>query len=264
MKLRSISALLLISITPVMAQQNPPAAQPNPAKPAAAQPAAKTATSDLTPQQRAFSNLPEEKRVEYAKSMNEAARLFNQKRVFESIDEIEKARKIFDENAAAFNLLGSCYVEFRSFDKAMEYFKKAQAMEPENMSVAFNIAEVAFVSKQWKLAHDSLNGLMKKIDAKQTALLRLIEFKVMLCKIKLGQRDEALKMAEKYDYLDDSPYYYCAHAAISFSDGDELKAAEWLGMAARIFRDPAILAPWEDTLVEFGYIKSFYGDGAQQ
>ena len=31
-------------------------------------------------------------------------------------------------------------------------------------------------------------------------------------------------------------------------------------MAGRVFRDPNILAPWQDTLVEYGYIKSFYGD----
>ena len=36
-------------------------------------------------------------------------------------------------------------------------------------------------------------------------------------------------------------------------------------MANRIFQDPNILAPWQDTLVEYGYIKSFYGgDGSQE
>lgn len=243
---------MLLSVVPAVAQQETPAAPEQPAQ----QPAVK----DLSPQQQRFLNLPEEKRIEYAKHYNEAARFFNQKRVFEAVDEIEKARAIFDESAATYNLLGSCYVELRNFDKAMEYFKKAQALDPANQSVRFNIAEVAFVSRQYQLAHDSLSALFKEIDPKQIALSRLVEFKVLLCKLKIGQRDEAMLMAEKYDYLDDSPFYYCAHAAICFSEGNEVKAAEYLGMAARIFRDPAILSPWEDTLVEFGYIKSFYGD----
>ena len=41
-----------------------------------------------------------------------------------------------------------------------------------------------------------------------------------------------------------------------------IKAEEWLAMAGRIFRDPNVLAPWQDTLVEYGYIKSFYGEDA--
>jgi hypothetical protein len=41
-----------------------------------------------------------------------------------------------------------------------------------------------------------------------------------------------------------------------------IKAEEWLAIAGRIFQDPNVLAPWQDTLVEYGYIKSFYGDDA--
>jgi hypothetical protein len=30
-------------------------------------------------------------------------------------------------------------------------------------------------------------------------------------------------------------------------------------MAGRVFANPAVIAPWQDTLIEFGYIESFYG-----
>ena len=33
-----------------------------------------------------------------------------------------------------------------------------------------------------------------------------------------------------------------------------------LARAGRIFQSPEVLAPWQDTLVEYGYIKSFYGN----
>jgi len=72
--------------------------------------------------------------------------------------------------------------------------------------------------------------------------------------------DDALILANKYDFLDDSPFYYYAQAAIAYESDDTIKAEEWLAICSRIFRDPQILAPWQDTLVEFGYIKSFYGD----
>lgn len=74
-------------------------------------------TPELNAIQREFTNLPEQKRIDYLKHMDEVRRLFNQKRIFESMDEIANARKIFDKNSEIHNMLGSCYVEFRDFQK---------------------------------------------------------------------------------------------------------------------------------------------------
>jgi hypothetical protein len=82
---------------------------------------------------------------------------------------------------------------------------------------------------------------------------------VLLCKNKLGKKQEVQILAEKYDFLDDSPFYYYAKAALEYEADNMVKAEEWLAIANRIFQDPAIIAPWQDTLVEYGYIKSFYG-----
>ncbi|HVJ47295.1 MAG TPA: hypothetical protein VM511_12960, partial [Luteolibacter sp.] len=193
-------------------------------------------------------------------------RLFQAKRVFETLDELYKAEKVFADAPEIYNLRGSCYVEFRDFDKATVEFDKALVLSPGNPSVEFNIAEVKFVtarqSGKWKEAHDAFDALSKKIAPDNLVLGRLIEFKLLLCKEKLGLKAEVAALAEKYDYLDESPYYYFAQAAIAYEKGDLLKAEEWLAMSGRIFQSPEILAPWQDTLVEFGYIKSFYGDEA--
>jgi len=66
-------------------------------------------------------------------------------------------------------------------------------------------------------------------------------------------------LADKYNYQDDSPYYYYAKAALAFDDKDLVAAEKWMGRAARIFRDPRILSPWQDTMMEYGYIKGFLG-----
>ena len=217
---------------------------------------------ELSPNQKAFLNLPEEKRKDFAKHLGEASRLFQAKRIFECLDELHKAEKIFTETPEIYNLRGSCYVEFRAFDKAMEDFKKAAELSPNNPSVEFNIAEVLFVTKQWKEAHDAFEALLKKLPENDLNLGRLVQFKLLLCKERLGMKNEVIALANKYDYLDESPYYYFAQAALAYQNKDLLKAEEWLAMSGRIFRDPNILAPWQDTLVEFGYIKSFYGDEA--
>ena len=83
---------------------------------------------------------------------------------------------------------------------------------------------------------------------------------MLLCMKKLGMDAEAAALADKYDFLDDSPFHYFAQAALAYDKKDLIKAEEWLAIAGRIFQDPNVIAPWQDTLVEYGYIKSFYGD----
>lgn len=216
--------------------------------------------AELLPHQKEFLNLPEEKRTEFGKHFGNASRFFQQKRVFECLDAISEAEAIFPQSAELMNLRGSCYVEMRAFDKATAAFNEALKITPKNTSIRFNVGEVMFVTKQWQQAHDVFQEVMREIPENNTALSRLVEFKILLCKVKLGLKDEFTILAQKYDYQDDSPYHYYAQAALAYEKKELVEAEEWLGRANRIFQDPNIIAPWQDTLVEFGYIKSFYGD----
>lgn len=243
---------LFVLITPLAAQnEDAPPVVPSDVKKEA-----------LLPNQQAFLNLPEERRNEFIKHLGEANRVFQQKRIFETMEELDKAAAIFTDSPELHNLRGSCYVEMRAFDKALAEFGKAAAFSKDNPSINFNIGEVYFVTKEWRKAHDIFESVMKQLPQDNMALGRLVEFKILLCKKKLGLNDEVTILAEKYDFLDDSPYYYYAQAALAYDDNNLVKAEEWLAMAGRIFRDPNILAPWQDTLVEYGYIKSFYGEDA--
>jgi tetratricopeptide (TPR) repeat protein len=216
--------------------------------------------AELLPHQKEFLNLPEEKRTEFGKHFGNASRFFQQKRIFECLDAISEAEAIFPQSAELMNLRGSCYVEMRAFDKATAAFNEALKITPKNTSIRFNVGEVMFVTKQWQQAHDVFQEVMREIPESNTALSRLVEFKILLCKVKLGLKDEFTILAQKYDYQDDSPYHYYAQAALAYDKNELVQAEEWLGRANRIFQDPNIIAPWQDTLVEFGYIKSFYGD----
>lgn len=65
---------------------------------------------NLLPNQKEFLNLPEEQRVEFAKHLGEASRYFQQKRIFECLDALDEAEKIFTASSELLNLRGSCYV----------------------------------------------------------------------------------------------------------------------------------------------------------
>ncbi len=245
--MKIISTLCLLVLIMPLAAQNEDAKKP-----------------DLLPNQQAFLNLPEEKRAEFAKHLGEATRVFQQKRIFEALEELDKASAIFTDSPEIHNLRGSCYVEMRAFDKALAEFEKASALSKDNPSITFNVGEVYFVTKQWQKSHDTFEKVMSLLPPENTSLGRLVEFKILLCKKKLGQDAEAAAMAEKYDFMDDSPYHFFAQAALAYDADNLVKAEEWLAIAGRIFRDPNILAPWQDTLVEYGYIKSFYGEEAPE
>ncbi len=215
---------------------------------------------ELSAEQQEFLNLPEQQRTDFFKHLDEATRLFNQKRIFECLDEIHEARKIFDKSSELFNLLGSCFVEFRDFVQARENFNKADVLSPGVTSTLFNLAEMDFVTQKWADCLSKLTAVLKLLPEKESPTRRLIEFKILLCNIALGKQDEANKLAEKYDPIDDdSPYYYYAQATLCYRDKDMTKAEEWIAMAGRVFVNPAVIAPWQDTLIEFGYIESFYG-----
>ncbi|WP_035604902.1 hypothetical protein [Haloferula sp. BvORR071] len=221
------------------------------------------------PYEIAFSNLPEEKRLEYTKKLMEARRMFADKRIFETIDKANEAKAIFPDDPELLTLIGSCQVEFRDFDKAMAAFKKASDLMPERVETYFNIAELSFVTKNWAEAETNLTKVLKlierqpsgteKSDRASLLINRLSEFKLLLVKLKLNKAAEAASMAKKYDYLDDSPYPYYAQAAILFSQGKEVEAENLMARGSRIFQDPNLLSPWQDTMVEFGYVKGFFG-----
>ena len=248
--MKTISFLsLFVLVTPLVAQDE--------VKPVEKTPAAEQ--QPLTPNQQAFLNLPEENRKEFIKHLGEAQRLFQQKRIFETMDELNKGAKIFDESQEIYNLRGSCFVEIRAFDKALAEFEKARSFTKENPSLDFNIAEVLFCTKEWKKSLDLFDKIGKSLPKENIAFGRLVEFKMLLCKKKLGMAAEVAILAEKYDFNDDSPYHYYAKAILAYDQKDLLKAEEWLAIAGRVFQNPGTLEPWQDTLVEYGYIKSFYG-----
>lgn len=249
--MKAITLLTVFAtLTPLVAQTASKSAEKAPA----------ADKKELLPNQQAFLNLPEESRKEFIKHLGEASRLFQQKRIFETLDEIDKAEKIFPDSPEILNLRGSCFVEMRAFDKALDQFQKASALAKDNPSIEFNVGEVYFCTKKWQKAYDKFQEIMKLIPPENVALGRLVEFKILLCEKKLGMDNEAAILSEKYDFLDDSPFYYYAKAALAYQAKDLVKAEEWLQIANRIFTDPNVLAPWQDTLVEYGYIKSFYGD----
>lgn len=222
-----------------------------------------------------FSNLPLEKRKEYLTLRADAHRYFANKRTFETLMALYEMRTIFDSDPVAYNLMGAIYVEFRDFPKAREIFSKAVDLAGEDPKILFNLAELEFCDNQWKSSIKHFESLLKKIETQRdTDFARLVEFKILLCKLALAKSEnkstteeekkqylaEAKELAYKYSYLLYSPYYYYANAALAFNEDDKVAASNWILTAKRVFSgNPSLVTSWDDTMVEFGYIEAHYG-----
>lgn len=249
----SLGVLLGVSLSPVLAQED------------GALPEEKAEIPAFVAK---FTNLPEEKRRSYGEHKLKAQQFFRQKRTFEALDQIHQALEIFDEEPAMWNLQGSCHVEFRSFDKARQAFQRALALDPKNSGVLFNLAEMDFVTKQWEDCIEKMGTLTKRLEENSEGELsgnilqlhHLALFKSMLAHLKLGQEDEAREVAESnWDDWDDTPFTYYSKAALAYHTEDEEEASRWIMSAVRVFGGLEKVANWQDTLIEYGYVKSFYG-----
>ena len=208
-----------------------------------------------------FSNLPEKTRTEYSTKLIKAQNLFNQKRIFDTLQKIDELDKIFPDHPNALNLKGACYVELRNFEKASAIFKKVIRIAPDNVNVQFNLAEVDFVTKNWQSARDRFQKIIPLLK-RNKPMLRLCEFKLLLCNLKLGKVKEAIAIKDSHDAWDDSPFHYYATAAILYHSGKKKEAEKSLRDARYIWKNDKALSAWQDTMIEYGYVRSFYGNDA--
>jgi tetratricopeptide (TPR) repeat protein len=202
-------------------------------------------------------NAEKQRRREFARHLESAKLLFQKRDIKAALVELDEAADLSVNDPDVQNLRGSCYVEMRDFDQALEAFEMAAEARKDNPSIQFNIGEVYFVTKRWQEALDVFEKVGGQLPPENTALARLVEFRVLLCMKQLGRNAEALALADRHDVQDESPYHWYAKAALAFDEGKPELAGEWLAAAAKRFPDPNDRAPWQDTLVEYGSIKEF-------
>ncbi len=223
-----------------------------------------------------FSNLKLEERKKYLHLRSEAQRFFSNKRTFETLMAIHELRTIFNGDPVAYNLEGAIYVELRDFKKAREIFTKAMEYAGEDPKLIFNLAELEFCDNRWESCIKLFSTVLKKAESQPVSdFQRICDFKIMLSyqallksddpKLTEEQKKQYLDLvnqfANKYSFLADSPYYYYAQAALKFYNDEKIQASEWLITAKKVYvNSPKLLTSWDDTLVEFGYIQSHYGD----
>jgi tetratricopeptide (TPR) repeat protein len=186
-----------------------------------------------------------------------ANRSFRAKDIPAALEEIGKVLAIDPHHAPALNLRGSCHVELRDFEVALEDFTNASEKAPHNASIQFNKAEVLFVTKRWDEASTAFLQAKERLGPESLTIRELIDFKLMLCEAGRGNREEFLRLAEINQKEPDSPIAVYTLVAQRFFSSDYEAAQEALIAATHSIPDANTRAPWNDSLAEFGYVNSF-------
>lgn len=222
----------------------------------AEKPPAPLASPQQEQERKAFLSLAEEQRKEFSAHVSEASRLFQLKRIPSTLDELAKAEAIFASAPETHNLRGSCHVEERDFAKAMEAFKKADALMPGNTHVSFNIAEVHFVEHRWEEAKNAFGALQPKLAWRDDTLAALVDLKLLVCHCKLGALGDAAALASKRADDAATPFQWYAKAVIEFENRNRMAAAGFLEDVKAVHPGQAVNAPFMDTLVESRYVEN--------
>jgi len=187
--------------------------------------------------------------------VQEAQQLHSRQRVREALDKLDEAEKLAPNNPVVNNVRGSLYTAIRDFEKARESFVKAEALSPAAFEPKFNLAEINYVEGKYPEAQASFNKLLIDYPKIPVNVRHLTLFKIVVCQLKQGLVDDAKKTMATFTFMDDTPAYYFANAAMIFHHGNKVEGQEWVAKAGKIFKDPENM-PYLDTLMEARWLPS--------
>ena len=191
-----------------------------------------------------------------SKRLGEVQELQSRQRYVDALLKLEEIEKEYPDVADVHTLRGSIRLApaIRDFDAAEAAFAKAAAIHPEALAPAFNLAELPFVKHDWQQAKARFEALLTGFPQMPQAVRHLVVFKILVCQLKLEDVQGAeAALAAHFTFMDDTPAYYMAKAALAFKAKDESLAQEWIEKARLIFGGNS-LATYLDSLIEARWV----------
>ncbi|CAN5875565.1 hypothetical protein BH11VER1_BH11VER1_32640 [soil metagenome] len=185
----------------------------------------------------------------------ESQQLQSQKKYTDALEKIHLAEELQPNSPVIANARGSIYTAMRDFDKAQEFFTKANEQNPDSFEPKFNLTELDYVRGKYAAAETSFADLLIQHPKIRQEVRHLIQFKVLVCQLKQNKMSEAEATVKAFTFMDDTPAYYFAKASFAFQKNLKSEAQEWLSKAGAIFKLQNNAA-YLDTLMEAHWIES--------
>lgn len=170
----------------------------------------------------------EEMRAENA--LEAILRDFENKQYDDALAKLDEINTRTPNDPLVLNLIGSVYTKKKDYVTARSVFEKSLEVQPGFFPSQYNIGELLFLQQDYSAARDHFQA-MRADDSRH----ELLQFKVALCDILLGENERAQKIMRTIKYPGDSPAWYYAHAAWEHKHGNTAKAREYVRGAKYIF-----------------------------
>lgn len=199
------------------------------------------------------------------KLLAEVQNLQSRHRYFDALAKLDEAEKLDAKDPNIPNVRGAIYLvpALRRFDEAKVEFEKALAMDKGALAPKFNLAELAYVEQKFAEAETAFAAIAKEYPRMPLQVRHLVVFKLFVSKVKQDKFPEAeALLKENFSFMDDTPAYYFAKAAMAFQRKNEAEAQDWMTRAGVIFK-PAETAAYVDSLMEARWLPNLALSGEQ-
>lgn len=191
-----------------------------------------------------------------AAGLAEVQDLQGRQRYVDALLKLDELEKSFPDNGDLYNLRGSIQLApgIRDFEKAEAAFSKAASLAKDPLAPAFNLAELAFVKHDWPEALKRFQKVLQDHPKMPLQVRHLSAFKILICQLQTGQVAEAeTTLKNHFTFMDDTPAYYFAKAALEFQKENQLEAQTWLNKASTLFTEKHTLS-YMDSLIEARWV----------
>lgn len=167
-----------------------------------------------------------------------------------ALEKVNEVIKLDSQNKGAYLLRAGIYAQQQQWDKANDDYNVLLVMDPENVVVRFNLAELNFMQKKYDAARPGFVEVEPDKDLGDFAA-----YKVFLCDLFGAHEAAAAKELAAINAVGGNPSYYFGNAAWDLVHNKPQDAAEWLKSAARIYADaPKKFASYTSCLKDLGYL----------
>jgi Tfp pilus assembly protein PilF len=222
-------ALLLPSIS-AQAQQPAAPLAPAPSHPTAPPPAPEPTPAPAPASTPAAAKTPDVPVDAASKAIAEAMLKMDQNDLDGAAAKLTDAIKANPKLAGPYVFRASVYIQKKQWPQAEADFKTASQLDPTNVVIKLNLAEIKFMQKQYDQARVGYAALTK-----DPQMGDLAAYKVFLCDLMAGNDAQAIKERDAFDVLDVKPSYYLSKAAYDLYHKHIDSARGWLISATNIY-----------------------------
>lgn len=170
---------------------------------------------------------------------------FDAKNYEAALKKLEAINAKVPDDPFVLNLMGAAYTKKKDFATAQKYFEQALEKSPNFFPANFNIGEILFLQRRYPAALAHFQRIQKTEPRNE-----LLQFKILLCHLQLGDEEAAAKTLKGIKYPGDTPAWYYAQAAWESKRGNNKKALEYLTGAKYIFGGKTTL--FDETFQDLG------------